>query len=182
MDALATLMSSGYSFTSTNDFDLMREVYSKIGAGLNLGNATNIYSLLDDIFAFSSSHITMASTSNAGKKMLVPNLYGGCRVLDAKGETSRIKKLTSETLLPGDIIICASNPSKSLPDLTNYCDMYIYLGNDTFLTYDGGISTFTANGIDRTAHSTGGAKKYLDDELIQLFGASAFAVLRPSLY
>ena len=95
---------------------------------------------------------------------------------------ARIKKLTTDALMPGDIIVFSGDPFSNISDLPNECNLYIYLGNDTFITYDGGVKTFTANGKDRSAHYTGYSAKYLDDELAQLFGCGVFAVLRPSLY
>ncbi len=182
-NTITGLLSSGYSFTSTNSFALMKEVYDKAGYTLTLGGATSIYELWDDIFKLNgSSYVEMTgSTSSAGYKMLAPNLYGGCRLFDAK-ETPRIKKLTTEALLPGDVIIFTENPSATLSSLSSYCNLYIYMGNDTFITYDGGVQTFTADGKTRTSHTGSSAVKFLDDKLTQLFGSSAFAVLRPSLY
>lgn len=183
INKMTSLVNSEYKFTSTNSFDLMKEIYSYCGATTNTGTAASAYGLWDDIFKlYGSSHVIFASgSSNAGQKIMVPGLYGGCRMLDNEGLTSRIKKLTTDTLLPGDIIVFASNPAATLPSLNNYCNIYVYLGNDTFVTYDGGVKTFTADGKTLTAHSSGGAVKFLDDELTQLFGSAAFAVLRPSL-
>jgi len=179
---MSSLISSGYTFTSKNSFDLMKEVYSQCGATLNIGSAVSVYDLWNDVFTYSgTSYITMVSgSSNAGQKMLAPSLYGGCRLYDATGETIRVKKLTTESLMVGDVIVFSSNPGATLSGISY--NLYIYLGNDTFVTYDGGVKTFTANGIDRSAHWANGTEKFLDDEVAQLFGSSAFAVLRPSLY
>ncbi|MBQ2818972.1 MAG: hypothetical protein IJF14_01160 [Clostridia bacterium] len=186
LNEISSLLSSANTLTATSDFTLMQAFYSKIGASLNLGGAQTIYALLDDIFTYNTGTgfaYMATSSNNAGQKMLAPGLYGGYR-LNTTGaiHNARIKKLTTDALMPGDIIVFSGDPFSNISDLPNECNLYIYLGNDTFITYDGGVKTFTANGKDRIAHYTGYSAKYLDDELAQLFGCGVFAVLRPSLY
>ncbi|MBQ2818974.1 MAG: DUF11 domain-containing protein [Clostridia bacterium] len=173
------------TFTATNDFDLMVEAYAKIGMTLPVGDAKSISDLIEDITipTYENRFWDLnPDQTTAGYRMLVPGQYGGMRLyLQGLNHERRTTKVTTIPLNIGDIFIFAGDAFTTPAQAMQKTDMYIYLGDNTFATYDNGVKTFQADGVTRTAHAYGGEEKFLDDELTQLYGSSFFAVLRPSM-
>ncbi len=173
------------TFTATNDFDLMVEAYAKAGMTIPLGDAKSIKDLIEDITILTYENRFMdlnPDQTTPGYRMLVPGQYGGMRLyLQGLNHERRAVKVTTVPLNIGDIFIFAGDAFTTPAQALEKTDLYIYLGDNTFATYDNGVKTFQADGVTRTAHAYGGEEKFLDDELTQLYGSSFFAVIRPSM-
>jgi hypothetical protein len=163
----------------------MVEAYAKIGMTIPMGDAKSISDLIEDlaILTYEDRFWDLnTDTTTPGYKMLVPGQYGGMRLyLTGLNHERRTTKVTTIPLNIGDIFIFAGDAFTSPAQAMEKTGAYIYLGDNTFATYDNGVKTFKADGVTRTAHAYGGEEKFLDDELTQLYGSSFFAVLRPSM-
>ncbi len=109
-------------------------------------------------------------------KMLVPNMYGGLDIrygwlyLPSENEKTRLPK--EEHLSVGDIIV-ADWDNTDKQNGTKGSTVYLYVGNKTLVTVEGGVCKLLEIGDDIYAAG--------NNKIISLLGYDRYAVLRPSM-
>lgn len=167
-EKLAILAQTGIDFaTEEREFasalDMIKTIY--LNHGINLfeySTADEILDLLIDL-----ENLTCYKDS-ALSDMLAPNMYGGLSVrygwLYFEAENDKVRLPKEENLFIGDIIVADWSDGEAF---------YLYVGNHTLLTVEGGVCKALTIGDDIFTPG--------DNIIISLLGYDRYAVLRPTM-
>ena len=180
---------------SNNNFDssieMISDVYKKI-YNYNKFDGKTVDDFINSVFDVYEvnnadylvyNHKSEFSNDDLGK-MAMKNLYGGYFVFTKEGEPYKLGDFREEFLQPGDILtyISYSGTYESREDMNKRIskdsynkNLYLYLGNSTFVTIQDGRKVTIDSSVDFNKDGIG------KDFILGLRGDVAYTVHRPSV-